>query len=90
MSLHILNNRDSFERCRALLQSGDALMLIENACYHSAAIARALQASSLDLPVYYLDEHAAERGVIPPDRCQPVDMEGFVELCGEHRHCLSC
>ncbi|WAJ39912.1 sulfurtransferase complex subunit TusB [Pseudomonas sp. GOM7] len=87
-TLHILSHSpfaDSrLASCLRLLGAGDALLLSGDAVYAlqpGTANLQALQLMPASIALHALDEDLTARGLQAPERVQPVDYPGFVELC---------
>jgi len=86
VSLHILNSTSSLSRCQFSLTDGDAVILIEDAVLLAASN---IEITSGDASIYALSDDIDRRGVNLVGSVTLVDYSGFVELCAQHRHCLS-
>ncbi|QQD19865.1 hypothetical protein I6N98_08540 [Spongiibacter nanhainus] len=82
-SLHIISNRQGVQRCEPCLAGGDTVVLIEDAVLLCRDDSWPGQ-----ITVFALEEDLVSRN-IPAGACNTVDYLGFVDLCCQHRHCLS-
>ncbi len=90
--LHTLNKPPSHPALVAQLlhtcTPADAILLIEDGCYHALAPEQLLKATP---QVYLLDDDARARGLADAggDSLQRVNYAGFVALCTEYDKVLS-
>ena len=86
MSLHILNSPSSLSRCLFSLSDGDTIILIEDAVLLAAS---PMTLTFSDISVAALTDDLDRRGIRPCPEIKTLDYIGFVDLCVQHRHCLS-
>jgi tRNA 2-thiouridine synthesizing protein B len=86
-TLHTLSKAPSFgllNTCLSIIQTGDAVLLIEDGVYHCQQPAQLLKKAGVKF--YCLREDLIARGLI--DRklgaIETVSTQGFVDLCVSH------
>ena len=91
--LHTVNKAPStklIERCAASLQSGDAVLFIEDGTYHCME-QDLFQDIKCDITVYFLKEDITARGLTAKvsDHANLANYRKFVELCTKHDKVIS-
>jgi len=73
------------DTCASLLRPGDAIIFIEDGCFHCLQVSLIKQ---VDIKLYYLEADMQARGLgasnINGAKSEIVDYDRFVDLCCEH------
>ncbi len=91
--LHTVNKAPSInliERCAASLQSGDAVLFLEDGTYHCMA-QNLFQDIKCDITMYFLKEDIIARGLADKvsEHANLANYRKFVELCAKHDKVIS-